>query len=466
MTTNPQDELQEAALNHLWMPTQDWADLAENGVTFMDEGDGVRIRTSDGKWGYDGIAGLMLVNVGHGRQEIVDAIAGQLGKLHYANTFKYGSEPVARFAARGRVAHPGRPQSRLLHQRRLGGRRDRSEGRLPLPLQPGRARQAQVHRARGLLPRHHARSAQRPPPPATSTVPPTTRSCRTTSAPPRSLRTTAARTSPSRPPSSASAARRPSRTSSWKRDRRPSPPSSRSPSPSPRASPSPHPSTGRCSATSATATAFLLIADEVITGWGRTGRWFGIEHWNVVPDMMTMAKGITSGYFPVGACVVRDAVFEEFQGGPETTYRHGITYGGHPAGGAAGLANVGIMEREDLVGNSERMGERLLTRLEGMREHPAVGDVRGLGLMCAVDLVSDKQVKTPLAETPGAVESLNQRLVDGGLYTRTTRQVFFAPPLCVHRRGDRRHGGTSSSAHSPPRNRNWASREPLAPLCA
>ena len=138
---------------------------------------------------------------------------------------------------------------------------------------------------------------------------------------------------------------------------------------------------------------------------------------------------------------MRDAVFEEFQGGPETTYRHGITYGGHPAGGAAGLANVGIMEREDLIGNSERMGDRLLERLEALREHPAVGDVRGLGLMCAIDLVSDKQAKTPLAETPGAVESLNQRLMDGGLYTRATRQVFFAPPALCHRVGDRRHGG-------------------------
>ena len=175
----------------------------------------------------------------------------------------------------------------------------------------------------------------------------------------------------------------------------------------------------------------LLIADEVITGWGRTGKWFAMEHWGVVPDMMTMAKGITSGYFPVGACVVRDAVFEEFKGGPEKTYRHGITYGGHPAGGAAGLANVGIMEREDLIGNSERMGRRLLQDLEGLYGHPTVGDVRGLGLMCAVELVSDKDTKELLNDVPGATKLLNQKLNDSGLYTRATRQVFFAPPLTV-----------------------------------
>ena len=106
MTNQPHD-LQEAALSHLWMPTQDWSDLAEDGVTFMSEGDGVRIKSADGRWGYDGVAGLMLVNVGHGRQEIVDAIAAQLGRIHYANTFKYGSEPVVRFAEKVASLTPG-----------------------------------------------------------------------------------------------------------------------------------------------------------------------------------------------------------------------------------------------------------------------------------------------------------------------------------------------------------------------
>ena len=82
------DDIQQAAIAHLWMPTQDWSELAENGVTFFTEADGVRIKSADGRWGYDGMAGLMLVNVGHGRREIADAVAAQLGKLHYANTFK------------------------------------------------------------------------------------------------------------------------------------------------------------------------------------------------------------------------------------------------------------------------------------------------------------------------------------------------------------------------------------------
>ena len=101
------DDLQEAALAHLWMPTQDWSELAENGVTFFTEADGARIKGADGRWGYDGMAGLMLANVGHGRREIADAVAEQLGKLHYANTFKYGSEPVARFAAKVASLTPG-----------------------------------------------------------------------------------------------------------------------------------------------------------------------------------------------------------------------------------------------------------------------------------------------------------------------------------------------------------------------
>ncbi len=430
MTTNPHDELQDAALNHLWMPTQDWSDLAENGVTFMDEGDGVRIRDGSGRWGYDGIAGLMLVNVGHGRQEIVDAVAAQLGKLHYANTFKYGSEPVARFAAKVASHTPG-DLNRVYF---TSGGSEAVETALKTAYryhynrgEPSRrkfiGREGSYHGStRGALSVSTSAVLDRPaydeilpdnfrmaPQPAyyrrgDESLSPSEFSIRCAQAVediileegPETVAAVIAE------PVSFSAGVAIPAAEYWPMLR------------------------DICDRHGV-----LLIADEVITGWGRTGRWFGIEHWNVVPDMMTMAKGITSGYFPVGACVVRDAVFAEFQGGPETTYRHGITYGGHPAGGAAGLANVGIMEREDLIGNSERMGKRLLERLEALRDHPTVSDVRGLGLMCAIDLVSDKQTKTPLADTPGAVEGLNQRLMDGGLYTRATRQVFFAPPLCV-----------------------------------
>ena len=100
-------KLEEKALSHLWMPTQDWTELAEDGITVMTEADGVHIKDSNGRWGYDGVAGLMLVNVGHGRQEIVDAISKQLSTLHYANTFKYASEHTIQFAAKIASLTPG-----------------------------------------------------------------------------------------------------------------------------------------------------------------------------------------------------------------------------------------------------------------------------------------------------------------------------------------------------------------------
>jgi 4-aminobutyrate aminotransferase-like enzyme len=175
----------------------------------------------------------------------------------------------------------------------------------------------------------------------------------------------------------------------------------------------------------------LMILDEAQTGIGRSGKWFAIEHWDVVPDMITMAKGITSGYFPVGACAVRENIHEAFKGGPEATYPHGFTYGGHPVGAAVGLANIDIMEREGLVENSATMGEYLLDRLTPLKEHPTVGDVRGLGLISAVELVKDKATKEPLTEVPGAVKMIRDQLADRGMLTRVGREIFITPPLPV-----------------------------------
>ena len=117
----------------------------------------------------------------------------------------------------------------------------------------------------------------------------------------------------------------------------------------------------------------LLIADEVINGFGRTGKMFAIEHFGVQPDIITLAKGITSGYQAVGACIVRDHVGDAFVGEEDVTFRHGYTYSGHPAGAAAALANIEIIEREGLVENSAAMGRRLLDRLTALKESPIVG---------------------------------------------------------------------------------------------
>ena len=132
----------------------------------------------------------------------------------------------------------------------------------------------------------------------------------------------------------------------------------------------------------------LMIADEVITGFGRTGRWFAVEHEDVVPDLMTVAKGITSGYVPLSAAIARSHIADAFDETSHEENVHPNTYCGHPVACAAALANIAILEREGLVENSARMGSRLHQAIErGVGALPLVGEVRSRGLLLAVDLV-------------------------------------------------------------------------------
>jgi adenosylmethionine-8-amino-7-oxononanoate aminotransferase len=140
----------------------------------------------------------------------------------------------------------------------------------------------------------------------------------------------------------------------------------------------------------------LLIADEVITGFGRTGKWFALGHWGVEPDLVSFAKGVTSGYLPLGGVIASKRVHDAILNAPaDRKFMHAATYSGHPVCCAVGLANVKIMEDEDLPGRAERVGKRLLGGLEELRNLPNVGEVRGLGMMAAVELVTDKATKEP-----------------------------------------------------------------------
>jgi len=173
----------------------------------------------------------------------------------------------------------------------------------------------------------------------------------------------------------------------------------------------------------------LLIADEVITGFGRTGDWFALSRYGIEPDMMTFAKGITSGYFPLGGVGMSDAIAEAIDSaeGPQT-WMHAVTYSGHPTGCAVALANLDIIEREGLIRRAASLGERLRSKLAALASHPHVGDVRGLGLMAAVELVADKGTKAefPAQEKVGArVHAATQRR---GMFTRLRGDVYnFAP---------------------------------------
>ncbi|MCB1423226.1 MAG: aminotransferase class III-fold pyridoxal phosphate-dependent enzyme, partial [Nitratireductor sp.] len=146
----------------------------------------------------------------------------------------------------------------------------------------------------------------------------------------------------------------------------------------------------------------LLIIDEVVCGMGRTGKWFGYQHYGVEPDMVTMAKGVASGYAAISCTVTTEAVFEMFKedaSDPLSYFRDISTFGGCAAGPAAALENMLILEEEKLIENSAEMGAYLFERLEGLKEkHAVIGQVRGKGLFAGVELVKDRETKEPVEE--------------------------------------------------------------------
>tara|TARA_Y100001970_G_scaffold200459_1_gene243844 strand:+ start:59 stop:1411 length:1353 start_codon:yes stop_codon:yes gene_type:complete len=142
----------------------------------------------------------------------------------------------------------------------------------------------------------------------------------------------------------------------------------------------------------------LIIMDEVVSGFGRTGKMFGHEHWGVKADVFTFAKGMASGYMPIAATVVKENIFEAFYG--ETNelkhFRQVNTYGGHPVASAVSLKNIEIVKNENLSENSEKIGTYLYERLNELADHPFVGEIRGKGLLLGIELVTDKEKKTPM----------------------------------------------------------------------
>lgn len=175
----------------------------------------------------------------------------------------------------------------------------------------------------------------------------------------------------------------------------------------------------------------LFISDDVITGFGRTGRWFGLEHWGVEPDIVQFAKGITSGYFPLGGVGVSARIKAVLDGAtPDKRWWHGYTYSGHPVGAAVALANIEVLQREGLVERAASLGRRLLDKLQPLAAHPHVGEVRGLGLLAAVELVEDRASKAAFASEREIGKQLRQALHQRGLCTRVLGEIVcLAPPL-------------------------------------
>jgi adenosylmethionine-8-amino-7-oxononanoate aminotransferase len=181
----------------------------------------------------------------------------------------------------------------------------------------------------------------------------------------------------------------------------------------------------------------LLVADEVICGFGRVGDWFGCTRYGIEPDMMTLAKGITSAYAPLGAVVASPKVIEPFFDQPKTAFTHGITFGGHPLSCAIALANLAIMEREDLIGHVQRHTSEFRARCQRLvDEHPMVGDLRGEGYFWSLELVKDKETKATFApaERDELIKGfLTPRARELGVYMRfddrAETAAQFSPPL-------------------------------------
>ena len=162
----------------------------------------------------------------------------------------------------------------------------------------------------------------------------------------------------------------------------------------------------------------LFIADEVITGFGRTGRYFAIEHWDTVPDMIVFGKGASSGYSPLGGVILRDKIRDSFEEAGEP-FAHVFTYVNNPVAMRAGLEVLDIIEEEDILDHVVQMGEYFLARAEGLKRHPSVAEVRGLGLILGVELVRDRTTKAPFPAALKVHGRLSKILLDRGLSVGT-----------------------------------------------
>lgn len=177
----------------------------------------------------------------------------------------------------------------------------------------------------------------------------------------------------------------------------------------------------------------LLILDEIVTGFGRTGKWFGTEHYGIVPDIMVIGKAVTSGYIPLSAAIVTKEVAQKFEGGPKEVLRHSYTFEGHPVPCAVALANIEIIERENLVESARVMGEYLFERLQVINKHKMVGEIRGIGLLCDFDLVKDKKTSEPLSpeENTRVRSLLKTKCTEAGLWGAFRNPVPVIPSLIV-----------------------------------
>src|SRR5712671_1221978 len=425
MTTDAQ------AIRHLWThKTQDHPFLSDQELV-IDRGEGVWIWTEQGKKLLDGFAGLAVVNVGHGRREIAEAIAEQTVRLaYYPTTRQFSNRPAADLAAKLATLAPGDLRYTLFA---VSGS-EANERSMQIARQywlaagkPGKHKvislQGGYHGATmgtfavcGLP--HLAQPYQPLEVPGFAKV-----------APPHPFRDLGDRTE------AELIARRIGELREAIRREGPDTVSAVIMEPVLSSGGFIMPPIGWLRAVRALCDELdvLMIADEVITGFGRTGRWFAVEHDGVVPDLMSVAKGITSGYIPLSASIATRRLAGVFPDDTKEENVHPNTYAAHPVACAAALANLQIMEKDNLVDNAAAMGTRLVDGLRAaVGKSPLVGEVRGRGLLVCADLVEPDGSGRPLDKD--TVAKLDRKAWDRGAIVYARGNVLrLAPPLCITR---------------------------------
>jgi adenosylmethionine-8-amino-7-oxononanoate aminotransferase len=421
--------IEQHALDHVWIQQASWVEIAENdGLHVFEKGEGIYLYDTRGRKFIDGISGLWVVNAGHGRREIGEAMVEQAGKLAYASSANYTTVPAVQLAAKIAEKTPGdlsrvffssggseavetaikiakQVQSMRGFQRRykIIARRGSYHGmthgamsltaarnenyfgpfmygvsHVPAPNQYNSDFGVEGEQADIMAAKYVEQEIIAQGPDTVAAV-------------------------IAEPISSSAGVHVPSK-KYWEMLR------------------------DICDRHGV-----LLIADEVINGWGRTGTWFMMEQFGVTPDIMTMAKGLSSGYAPIAATIVRPSVFEVFQENKDAYMGHLLTFGGHAVASAAALKNIEIMEDEKLPEAAAENGAYLKARLEELRAHPTVGDVRGVGMLQALELVCDKEKRQSFGRGHAFTNRVTELFGERGLLSRVWSVAHVAPPLTVTR---------------------------------
>ena len=406
-------DLKQAAMDHLWMPFSQYNDLlSKGGPKIIVEGDGIRMTDSDGNSYIDAIGGLFLVNVGHGRTKIAEAVADQLSAVHYANTFMYPAVSTIKLSKKLAELAPGDLNRVFL----ASGGSEAVDTALKIIRQyhvnngqPRRtkfiARRGSYHGVSvGALSMNSAPNVHR------DIWDPMLIDTKFVGEAAEDVEDVIKFEGPETvagfitEPISVPKGMKVPDDDYWPKIRE------------------------ICDRYGV-----LMVADEVITGFGRTGKMFAMEHWNVTADLMTFAKGVTSGYQPVGGVMVTNKVYDAFKGDSDKTFTHGYTYSGHPAGAAAALANLAIIEEEELVRNSAETGAYLKGQLETLKEHSMVSEVHGTGLLLSIELLENKATGKPFPKGAPKLKRLVEEMENRGMLTRTEPFLYIAPPLTLTR---------------------------------